>query len=73
MVGCGDVCATIEIMPVSLAERQAAGLGRDEPNRNPVLPPPVGLDLTQLMNPFYILRAPRQEDVHRGVLLPSCS
>ena len=34
-----------------------AGLGRDEPNRNPVLPPPVGrIDLTQLWNPMYILR-----------------
>ena len=54
----GEVCVSVEILPKSLAERMSAGFGQSEPNRNPVLPPPVGrIDLTQFWNPLYVLRA----------------
>jgi hypothetical protein len=38
----GKVAISISIAPASEAESRPVGAGRDEPNNNPYLPPPVG-------------------------------
>ena len=38
----GRVMCSLEILPKSMAEIDKVGKGRDEPNVNPFLPPPVG-------------------------------
>ena len=38
----GRVEVSFEIMPMSVASQLPAGLGRSDPNMNPVLPPPEG-------------------------------
>jgi hypothetical protein len=38
----GRVMCSLEILPKALAEIEKVGKGRDEPNVNPYLPPPVG-------------------------------
>ena len=38
----GRVLCSLEILPKTLADAEPLGKGRDEPNMNPYLPPPVG-------------------------------
>lgn len=37
----GDVAISIQLMPAEVAAKRPAGFGRDQPNRNPVLPEPA--------------------------------
>ena len=48
---------SIEVLPQEMADNEfPAGLGRSDPNTNPVLPPPKGrIQIGQLFNPFYII------------------
>ena len=47
----GRVLCSVEILPKNMAELEPVGKGREEPNVNPYLPPPVGrLEFT--LNPF---------------------
>ena len=38
----GKVRLTIHVVPIDLAEKNAVGTGRSEPNHSPFCPPPVG-------------------------------
>ena len=38
----GKLAISIDIVPEEEAQLRKAGFGRDEPNTNPFLPPPVG-------------------------------
>ena len=50
----GRVMCSLEILPKKNAELDKVGKGRDEPNVNPYLPPPVGrLEFT--LNPFKMM------------------
>ena len=42
IVNNGFVRIQIEIVPLDYAEKNKVGSGRDEPNVNPFLPPPIG-------------------------------
>ena len=50
----GRVMCSLEILPKSLAEIEKVGKGRDEPNVNPFLPPPVGR-FEWTLNPFKLV------------------
>ncbi len=50
----GRVMCSLEILPKSLADLDIVGKGRDEPNVNPYLPPPVGR-IQFTLNPFKML------------------
>ena len=50
----GRVMCSLEILPKSIADNEKVGKGRDEPNVNPHLPPPVGrFEFT--LNPFKLV------------------
>jgi len=50
----GRVLCSLEIVPKDYSETEAVGKGREEPNTNPFLPPPVGrLEFT--LNPFKMI------------------
>ena len=50
----GRVLCSLEILPKSMADIEPLGKGREEPNMNPYLPPPVGrLEFT--LNPFKMI------------------
>ena len=50
----GRVLCSLEILPKNLADIEPLGKGREEPNSNPHLPPPVGrLEFT--LNPFKMI------------------
>lgn len=51
----GDLAMSIEIVPWEEAETRKVGFGRDEPNTNPYLPPPVGR-MQFSFNPFLMLK-----------------
>ena len=38
----GRVLISLELLPKALADKLPAGLGRGDPNTNPILPPPSG-------------------------------
>ena len=45
----GALLVSVEILPKAMAEMKPAGVGRSEPNSNPVLEPPVGrIDWTKV-------------------------
>lgn len=48
---CGDVLVSIEMLPKWKADICIVGTGRDEPNVNPYLPPPIGR-FEWSLNPF---------------------
>lgn len=48
---CGEVLVSIELLPKWKADISKVGSGRDEPNVNPYLPPPIGR-FEWSMNPF---------------------
>lgn len=50
----GRVLCSIEVVPQWYAELNPVGKGRDEPNMNPYLPPPVGR-IKFTLNPFKML------------------
>ena len=50
----GRVMCSLEILPKALAEIEKVGKGRDEPNANPYLPPPVGR-FEWTLNPFKLI------------------
>ena len=50
----GRVLCSIEVMPQWYADLHQVGKGRDEPNMNPYLPPPVGR-IKFTLNPFKML------------------
>ena len=50
----GKVLCSLEILPKKIADLEPLGKGRNEPNMNPYLPPPVGrLEFT--LNPFKMM------------------
>ena len=50
----GRVLCSLEILPKNIADTEAVGKAREEPNTNPYLPPPVGrLEFT--LNPFKMI------------------
>ena len=51
---CGKVLLSLEFLPMNLAETSVVGKGRDEPNVNPYLPPPIGR-FEWSLNPFTML------------------
>jgi hypothetical protein len=51
----GELCMMVRVVPISLADLTRSGLGRDEPNVGPVMPPPVGR-LEFSFNPCFLLR-----------------
>lgn len=54
----GEVLLSVELLPKAMADSLTAGLGRQEPNENPTLPPPVGrLDITKMGNPMYLIQS----------------
>jgi hypothetical protein len=50
----GRVCLSLEVLPAWKAAISIVGKGRDEPNVNPYLPPPVGR-LQFTLNPFKMI------------------
>ena len=50
----GRVMCSLEILPKALADIEKVGKGRDEPNVNPYLPPPVGR-FEWTLNPFKLI------------------
>ena len=50
----GRVLCSIEILPQWYADRYPVGIGRNEPNINPYLPPPTGR-ISFTLNPFSML------------------
>ena len=50
----GRVLCTLEILPKKLADLDVVGKGRDDPNVNPYLPPPVGR-IQFTLNPFKMM------------------
>ena len=50
----GRVLCSLEVMPQWYADLHPVGKGRDEPNMNPYLPPPVGR-ISFTLNPFKML------------------
>ncbi|KAF0685790.1 Aste57867_22398 [Aphanomyces stellatus] len=49
----GEVCVSMELVPISSAKVAPLGFGRSDPNNSPFLPPPAGR-LKFSMNPFYV-------------------
>jgi hypothetical protein len=52
----GKIQISIELLPKSKAERYPAGLGRDEPNLHPTLPPPEGRLQFNILKPWAFLK-----------------
>ena len=52
----GELAISIDIVPWEEAENRKVGFGRDEPNTNPYLPPPVGR-MQFSLNPIAMLNA----------------
>ena len=50
----GRVMCSLEILPKKMADLDVVGKGRDEPNVNPYLPPPVGR-IQFTLNPFKMM------------------
>ena len=50
----GRVMCSLEILPKAMAEIEKVGKGRDDPNINPYLPPPVGR-FEWTLNPFKLV------------------
>jgi hypothetical protein len=50
----GEVLVTIELLPVTVAEKYPAGHGRSAPNQYPTLPPPIGR-VRCSANPCYLV------------------
>ena len=50
----GRVLCSLEILPKNLADLEPLGKGREDPNMNPYLPPPVGR-LQFTLNPFKMI------------------
>ena len=50
----GRVLCSLEVMPQWYADLHPVGKGRDQPNQNPYLPPPVGR-IKFTLNPFKML------------------
>ena len=50
----GRVMCSLEILPKAIADLDVVGKGRDEPNVNPYLPPPVGR-IQFTLNPFKMM------------------
>ncbi|KAI9909986.1 hypothetical protein PsorP6_010790 [Peronosclerospora sorghi] len=50
----GEVCVSMELVPVEEAVKHPVGSGRSAPNNSPYLPPPPGR-LTFSLNPFKVL------------------
>uniref|UniRef100_A0A7S2M9Y3 C2 domain-containing protein n=1 Tax=Octactis speculum TaxID=3111310 RepID=A0A7S2M9Y3_9STRA len=55
LVNKGKVAVTVTIVPETDAVERPVGNGRDEPNNNPMLPPPVGR-LSLSFNPLAVLK-----------------
>jgi hypothetical protein len=55
IVNNGFVRIQIEIVPLDYAEKNKVGSGRDEPNVNPFLPPPIGR-LSFSLNPCVMFK-----------------
>ena len=51
----GELALSVEIVPWEEAEARKVGFGRDEPNTNPYLPPPMGR-MQFAINPFIMLK-----------------
>lgn len=51
---CGKILISLEFLPSWKAETSLVGKGRNEPNVNPYLPPPVGR-FEWSLNPFKML------------------
>ncbi|CAK4632712.1 unnamed protein product [Aphanomyces euteiches] len=49
----GEICISMEIVPIEKAKVSPLGFGRSDPNNSPFLPPPAGR-LKFSMNPFYV-------------------
>ena len=47
----GKMCIGLKLLPKSIADKEPAGFGRNDPNSNPTLPPPVGR-MKFSLNPF---------------------
>ncbi|EGR29640.1 hypothetical protein IMG5_151880 [Ichthyophthirius multifiliis] len=52
----GQVCLSIELIPVKAAEEKKNGLGRDAPNNFPPLPEPSGRLKFDIFHPFQFLK-----------------
>lgn len=50
----GRVCVSFEVMPLKIAESAKVGKGRDEPNSDPYLPPPIGR-MQWTWNPYTLI------------------
>ena len=50
----GRVMCTLDILPKKIADLNLVGKGRDDPNVNPYLPPPVGR-IQFTLNPFKMM------------------
>ena len=53
----GEVQVMIELVPKSLAKKRPVGLGREEPNAHPELPPPEGREKFSPFSPLSALKA----------------
>lgn len=51
----GELALSVEIVPWEEAENRKVGFGRDEPNTNPYLPPPMGR-MQFSVNPFTMIK-----------------
>jgi hypothetical protein len=49
----GEVCVSMELVPMEKAKQQGVGQGRNSPNHSPYLPPPAGR-LSFSLNPFKV-------------------
>ncbi len=51
----GKLAVSIQIIPEEMAKARPTGIGREDPNNNPYLPPPVGR-MQLSLNPIDMLR-----------------
>jgi len=65
----GKLRVSFELLPVTVAEQLPAGLGRADPNMNPVLGEPEGRMVWDFMNPWNILKDLLGEDLYRKMCL----
>ena len=68
----GRVLCALEIVPIWKANLSKVGLGRDEPNISPYLPPPVGR-ISFTLNPFSMINQCVGPKFRRKIYLICCA
>ena len=67
----GEVEISMELLPMALAEKRAAGQGQSTPNMHPTLPPPERLKFS-LFDPFGALKQMLGPQLFRKMVVLLC-